>query len=253
MLEISNQLYRILKTRTLFLFFNFFIFCIYCSLNDAVAEEYVYAQQIKLNTLKTLIAKVDANRVNRISIIDKQITEVIGDTEEFSYEIDGKGNVFVSPSVIAGESFEVTINLDNGKTQSLRFNVGDIGYGQTIILNDEELSFSNTSMQDRIIEIIKAVQLKELDLIEKSRLKSDFIIGVPEGGSKIFDIARIKEVKVLGDIKGFVLEISGPEESFADFKERDLKWKKGKILAVTLNRGSIGSNLEAIIIARRGE
>ncbi len=250
MLRICNQFYQILNAKSKFLLPVFFVFCSVFITCEAFAEseDDIYAQQIKCNSLKTLIAKMDVNRVNRISVTRNQITEVIGDTGEFSYEIDGKGNVFVSPSVVAGESFEVTINLDNGKTQSLRFNVGDIGYGQTIILNDEELNFAITSTQGRIIEIIKSIKAGELDLVDKSRLKTQFTFSANSGDKRELDIAKIKEVKVLGDIKSFILEIAGPAESFSDFKERDLFWSKGKILAVALEDRSFDSNvLKAIV------
>lgn len=252
MLAVSRNLYPLFQIRVFSLFLIFGIFCIFPSLNYVFAEENCYAKQIKLNTLKTLVSEMDSNRVNRISISDKQITEVIGDTEEFSYEIDGKGNVFISPLVLEGESFEITINLDNGKTQSLRFNVKNLGYGQTIILNDEELIFSAHSLQDRMIEIIKAVDSGLLDVVEKPLLKNQFIISAASNSHEIFRISKVKEVKVLGDIKSFVLEFTGEPDAFVDLKEKDLIWKKGKILAVTINKRSPDSNLEAIIIAQDG-
>lgn len=250
MLMMKSPTYQISIMRTLILFWMYF--CIFLTENafaaNALDEDYNYAKQIKLNILRTLEASMDAGRVNRISVTNNQITEVIGDTEEFSYEIDSKGNVFISPSIVAGESFEVAINLDNGKTQSLRFNVRDIGYGQTIILNDEDLSFSLTSLNDRIVEIIKAVKLDELDLVDRLSLKKQFsVLGGLE--QKIFDIARVREVKVLGDVKSFVVEIISTSGSFIDFQEKDLLWTKGKIIAVALDRKSPDSNLEAIIVA----
>ena len=138
-----------------------------------------YAQQLNINILKTLDADIDVSRVNRItargeSASSLSISEVIGDGAEFSYDIDSLGNLYIRPNIEVGSNFEITINLSNDKTQTLKLHVKDTGTGRNILLSDNEYKFKSRDLESKILEIISGVKEGSFDLLHRPGLKKKF-------------------------------------------------------------------------------
>lgn len=127
------------------------------------------AQEFTWDESKRIKAKIGKLQANRIAFEGDKISEVIGRNTEFSSVSSKNGQIFVTPTVEAG-NINLTIVTDSGRAQDLDLKIED--KASTIILHESYREHKKQAKQRE--EFVNLEQNKILELIHLLESSSSY-------------------------------------------------------------------------------
>ena len=130
------------------------------------AQSLLYAKTYKANGNKRINIEISQTGVNRIEVKKDRIAKVIGNTDEYSIEGDGKtGVIFISAKGIAGEMIPITIITEKGYTQDINLKVKKASEPKTVII--EKPVIKGVKAREKAVQNIKEKVIEAIRDITK--------------------------------------------------------------------------------------
>lgn len=163
-------------------------------INVAIAGELNGNNVLTMAANRRLEAKIAANTINRLAVVNDRILNVFGEEDTFTMQTDERtGQVFIKPLNNSGQELFITLITENGITQDLTL-IPSLSQAATIILkpavNNVSLPPIHMPRKERSLELIKQAVLGQLPLT-KHKPKARHAAGLELKFSKCYQAGEL--------------------------------------------------------------
>ena len=209
------------------------------------ALQYATSNILNITEHKRLSAKIASEYMNRITVVNDRIVNVFGDEGTFVVQTDEHtGQIFIKPTADNGDKpLSITLITENGVTQDLTLMPSPLKASTLILKANVEdnykgadalipgFSARNSTLQDKLLQIMKQAVLGELAVLETRITPSRKIAG--------FNLHYVKSYQA-GSYLVEVWLIKNNSKNFQELQEKTF-FKNGD-LALSLQKRLLSPN-----------